>query len=115
MRQTAEKRTQKLNGQIGVACRRELEWLRIDLLKVWAAPRFDVDAYARIRYQIRLLIDAARKAGEPHSRAVLSSPRQRKWRQQRRGAPLMPPSVSAARMELMQGPDQASRNSGAAR
>jgi len=113
MRQIAQKRTQKINDQIGAACRWELEWLRIDLLKVWAAPRFDVDAYARIRYQIRLLIDAARKVGEPPSRAIVSSSRRRKWRQQRRGAPLMPSSISAARMELMQGPDQASRNSGA--
>jgi hypothetical protein len=110
MRQIA----QNIYGQIGAACRRELEWLRIDLLKVWAAPRFDVDAYARIRYQIRLLIDGARKAGEQPSRSAVSSPRRRRWRQRRRGAPPMPSSISAARMELMQGPDPASRNSGAA-
>jgi RecB family endonuclease NucS len=105
MRQVAGKRTRKINGQIGAARRQELEWLRIDLLKVWAAARFDVDAYARIRYQIRLLIDAAREAGEQQSRAVLSLRRRRKWRQQRRGALLMPPSIAAARMELMQGLD----------
>lgn len=51
-----------------------LERLRVDLLQVWAASCFDVDAYARIRHRIRLLIDTARKARDPPSCVVARPP-----------------------------------------
>lgn len=123
MRQIAENRTRKINGQLSAAWRRHLEWLRVDLLQVWAAPCFDVDAYARIRYQIRLIIDTAREAGDPLSCAVLTSPRRRKRRQRRRIAPLTSSSIAApedryrapaTRMTPMPPPDPAPRNSSAA-
>jgi hypothetical protein len=123
MRQIAENRTHKIDGQMIAAWRRHLEWLRVDLLQIWAAPSFDVDAYARIRYQIRLVIDTARNAGDPMSFAVLSSPRRRKGRQRRRGALLTSSSIaapddrhraSATPMKLMPPADPASRNSSTA-
>lgn len=84
MQQMAENRTHKVDGQMIAAWRKHLEWLRVDLLQIWAAPCFDVEAYARIRYQIRLVIDTARNASDPLSFALLSSPRRRKRRQQHR-------------------------------
>jgi hypothetical protein len=119
-RQIAENRTHRIDGEMIAAWRRHLEWLRIDLLQIWAAPCFDVDAYARVRYQIRLIIDTARNAGDPLSFAVLSSPRRRKRRQQRRGALLGSSSIAApdgryrapaTPMKLMLPADSASRDS----
>jgi hypothetical protein len=105
------------------ARRKHLEWLRLDLLRVWAAPCFDVDAYARIHYQIRLAIDTARKAGDPLSFAVLSSTGRRSRRRQRPGAPLTWSSIAApehryrapaTRMKLMPPAEPAAPNSSAA-
>jgi hypothetical protein len=92
MRQTAGNRTHKIDLQLIAAWRQHLEWLRLDLLQIWAAPCFDVDAYARIRYQLRLAIDTARKAGDPLSFAVLSPPR----RQRRRPQPRSPQFTSSS-------------------
>jgi hypothetical protein len=123
MRQLAENRTHKIDGQTGATWRRHLEWLRLDLLQVWAAPCFDVDAYARIRYEIRLIIDTARKASDPLSCDVFSSPRRRKGRQQRRNVRLTSSSIatsedryraSATGMKLMPPADPAPANSSAA-
>jgi hypothetical protein len=120
MRQIAENRTRKINRQITAASRKHLEWLRVDLLEVWAAPCFDVDAYARIRGQIRLIIDTVRQANDPLSRAVLSSSRRRKTRRRRQSALLTSSSIaeaeeryraSSTRMKLMPALDPAPRNS----
>lgn len=123
MRRIAENRTHKIDSQMIAALRKHLEWLCLDLLQVWAAPCFDVDAYARIRYQIRVAIDTARNAGDPLSCAVLSSPRRRRRPPQRRSPPFTSSSIvapddcyvaSATRMKLMPAADPASQNSSAA-